>query len=254
MSLSNAQLKFLQSLKLKKFRQKFNNYFVEGPKMVEELLFNDVESVKGLYGLPSYLNNLPKHLRNQIECIEITEKDLKKISLLSTPNQVMAVAALPDLKKMPDLSGQRLSIYLDRIQDPGNLGTIIRIADWFGVKHVLCAPGTVDAYSAKVVQASMGAIFRVGVSYVDFADLVNKQPELHYMAAVLDNGDSIYDASSSKDSVLIIGNESKGIEDAVLANTDQLLSIPRLGNNGAESLNAGVACGIICGQLLKPNS
>ena len=253
MSLSNAQLKFLQSLKLKKFRQKFNNYFVEGPKMVEELLSHDAERVKVLYALSEYLEKLPKHLGKKIELVPISEKDLKKISLLSTPNQVLAVAEFPDLKLMPDLKGTGLSFYLDRIQDPGNLGTILRIADWFGVKNVICAPGTVDAYSAKVVQASMGAIFRVKVTYLDFASLAREQNDVHFMAAVLDNGDSIYEANLNQDSVLIIGNESKGIEDAVLANTNQLLSIPRLGNNGAESLNAAVACGIICGQLLKPN-
>ena len=251
MAISNAQLKLLQSLKLKKFRQKYGKYVVEGPKMVDELISNKSNSVHTVYTTPSYKDKLlAKRYIGSI--VEINDKDLKKVSALKTPNQVIAVAELPDLENVPSLSVEKVSLYLDRIQDPGNLGTIIRIADWFGIKHVVCAPGTVDVYSSKVIQSTMGAIYRVEVSYVDYQKLMEKNGSLKSFGAVLDSGQSIYDLGEDVPGLLVIGNESQGISPALKSQLDHQISIPRIETRGAESLNAAVACGIICGQLIRP--
>ena len=250
MAISNAQIKLLQSLKLKKFRQKYNKYFVEGPKMVEELIANNSNSLNLIFATESFCKILPDNLK--VPVVEVDDRDLKKVSELKTPNQVIAVAELPDLNNIPVLSENGYTIFLDRIQDPGNLGTIIRIADWFGIEHVVCSKGTVDAYSPKVIQATMGAIYRVKVSYVDFEDLIEKNPSVRTYGAVLDTGKSIYNLGDKSGGILVIGNESKGISKEIQESLNTLISIPRLQNNGSESLNAAVACGIICGQLIKP--
>lgn len=251
MAISNAQIKLLQSLKLKKFRQKYGKYFVEGPKMVEELLTNYPETIDTIYATESYYERL---LSNSIKTklVSINDRELKKISELKTPNQVIALVNLPKLNEVPTLKSNGVSIYLDRIQDPGNLGTIIRIADWFGIKDVVCSIGTVDAYSPKVLQSTMGAIYRVQVSYVEFADLKKKNERLSSYGAVLDAKQSVYELGNSFAGILVIGNEAKGISSELKDQIDHEISIPRINPGGSESLNAAVACGIICGQLIKP--
>lgn len=251
MAISNAQIKLLQSLKLKKFRQKYGKYFVEGPKMVEELMLNKPDSIDTVFGTADYLEKLSGKA-NKFKVVEVDERSLKKVSELKTPNQVIAIANLPNLNKVPQLRPSGVSIFLDRIQDPGNLGTIIRIADWFGIKDVVCSVGTVDAFSPKVIQSTMGAIYRVNVSYTAYEDLIGHNDGIQSFGAVLDTGSSIYSLGDDFSGILVIGNESQGISSDLQAKLNHLISIPRITAGGSESLNAAVACGIICGQLIKP--
>ena len=251
MAISNAQIKLLQSLKLKKFRQKYGKYFVEGPKMVEELILNKSDSIDTVFATALYMDKLSGH-ENKFKVVEVDERSLKKVSELKTPNQVIAVANLPNLDKVPQLRPSGVSIFLDRIQDPGNLGTIIRIADWFGIKDVVCSIGTVDAFSPKVIQSTMGAIFRVDVAYSSYEDLIEQNDEIQSFGAVLDTGSSVYSLGDDFSGILVIGNESQGISPNLQTKLDHLISIPRVTEGGPESLNAAIACGIICGQLIKP--
>lgn len=251
MAISNAQIKLLQSLKLKKFRQKYGKYFVEGPKMVEELILNKSDSIDTVFATALYTDKLSGH-ENKFKVVEVDERSLKKVSELKTPNQVIAVANLPNLDKVPQLRPSGVSIFLDRIQDPGNLGTIIRIADWFGIKDVVCSIGTVDAFSPKVIQSTMGAIFRVDVAYSSYEDLIEQNDEIQSFGAVLDTGSSVYSLGDDFSGILVIGNESQGISPNLQTKLDHLISIPRVTEGGPESLNAAIACGIICGQLIKP--
>ncbi len=252
MAISNAQLKLLNSLKLKKFRQRYNKYLVEGPKMVQELLVQAPNAVDVVFGTKEYLKKLPSSSL-QVSLVEISEKDLSMLSSFSTANQAIAIAHIPNIESWSRIAVEGLSIFTDAIQDPGNLGTIIRIADWFGIKTLICGPGTVDPYSPKVVQSSMGAIFRVDICFSSLDNLKEINPNIKTFGAVLDRGLSIYKISPPKGSILVIGNESNGIQSSNSKWIDEEVSIPRLNGNGAESLNAAIACGIICGQWIKPS-
>lgn len=252
MAISNAQLKLLNSLKLKKFRQRYNKYLVEGPKMVQELLVQAPNAVDVVFGTKEYLEKLSSS-PVRVSLVEISEKDLNKLSSFSTANQAIAIAHIPKIESWSSVGEEYLSLFTDAIQDPGNLGTIIRIADWFGIRSLICGPGTVDPYSPKVVQSSMGAIFRVEISFSSLEDIKKTNPEFKTFGAVLDTGLSVYETSPPKGSILIIGNESNGIQSSNLKWIDETVSIPRIHGNGAESLNAAIACGIICGQWIKPS-
>src|SRR5206468_10252261 len=186
-----------------------------------------------VYANESWLNE-NRHLYNEI--VEITEKDLERISQLKVPNKVLAV-----LHQFPvrEPASEGFSIYLDRIQDPGNFGTIIRIADWFNIKNVVCSAGCADVYNTKVVQATMASIARVNVYYDLESNWLAKQSARIY-AAVLD-GNPIYNFEKIKEGVLLIGNESKGISEDFLQLQHEKITIPRQGS--AESLNAAVATG-----------
>lgn len=174
----------------------------------------------------------------------VKERELEDISPLQTPNGVLLVVPLPATRVLPVLTGW--SIALDAIQDPGNMGTIIRIADWFGIGTIVCSPGCADVYNPKVVQSAMGGHLRVGVYEEELAPVL-KRATLPKYAAVLD-GENVYEAKRADAGVLVIGNESKGISADVLAATTHKITIPKKG--GAESLNAGVSAGILCALLL----
>ncbi len=174
----------------------------------------------------------------------VKERELEDISPLQAPNGVLLVVPLPAKRVLPVLTGW--CIALDAIQDPGNMGTIIRIADWFGIGTIICSPGCADVYNPKVVQSAMGGHLRVGVYEEDLAPVL-KRTTLPKYAAVLD-GENVYKAKRADVGVLVIGNESKGISADVLAAATHKITIPKKG--GAESLNAGVSAGILCALLL----
>jgi len=178
------------------------------------------------------------------------EFELKKISNLSTPNQVLAVVRQNHTHLRPDELQESLVLFLDGIQDPGNMGTILRIADWFGIPSVICSPMCVDVYNPKVIQATMGAIFRIKTVEMDFGELVFKFPQLTFYGAVLD-GQNIFQMELPQHGVIVIGNESSGISASIQEQLDYQISIPSGKNGGAESLNAAVATGIICAAFCK---
>jgi len=236
--LVKSKIKYIQSLGQKKFRDEARVFIAEGPKIVQELLKADPSPVKEVYGVKEWMND-NKKLLGQTAYVEISETDLEKISHLKTPNKVLAVA--------DQLSGgvidakDRITLVLCDIQDPGNLGTIIRIADWFGIEQVICSENSADVYNPKVIQSTMGSIARVKVFYTDIKKWLSEQKSINIYATVLD-GEDITQMKKIKQGVILVGNESKGIGPEILSLANIKIMIPKKGK--AESLNAGVAAGI----------
>jgi TrmH family RNA methyltransferase len=219
----------------------------EGPKIINELLETASIDLLELYHTGEWVKEYPIIATKQGGGLryEIKEPDLQRISFLATPNQVLGVFRKPALPQ-PFRLNNGISLMLDGIQDPGNMGTIIRIADWFGVGQLVCSPDCADAFAPKVVQGSMGSIARVQLLYTALEPFIKEHPGLRLYAATL-GGQPPAGAGKLKDGMLVIGNESKGISPAVLAAAHMQLTIPRLGH--AESLNAAVATGILLSHL-----
>jgi TrmH family RNA methyltransferase len=266
--ITKSQVKYIQSLGHKKFRDEQGVFVVEGPKIVGELLQAPGMRLRQLYALKEWtsadFNHLPaSHLPAsaaaahpasgsdrpasvavQPALIEVSASELERLSALSTPNQVLAVFEKPFFPP-PDF-GAGLSLVLDGIQDPGNLGTIVRIADWFGIQRVLCTADSADVFNAKAVQSTMGSISRVPVVYANPEDILLGYPGLPVYAAVLE-GKELYKTERISRGWIVIGNESKGVRPALLEHATNRITIPRVGQ--AESLNAAVATGIILSHL-----
>jgi len=236
--LSKKVLKDIQSLGLKKSREESGLFVAEGPKIVEELMQIAPGQIEAIYATPAFLNKTGFE-----KTVEISAIELEKISQLTTPNQVLAVVKQFPVST-PDVSG--FVLYLDTIQDPGNFGTIIRIADWFGIKDIVCSTGCADRYNPKVVQSTMASIARVNVFYDHTNDWLQKQTTSIYAASL--NGKSLSQFSKTSSGILIIGNESKGIRQEFMQLATEPITIPRRGE--AESLNAAVATGILLSHLL----
>jgi RNA methyltransferase, TrmH family len=239
--LSKAQIKFIQSLQRNKFRSEYQQYIAEGAKIIPELIHAGAKIVQ-LYALPEWIaQNLPLLKQHQLVAETISLEELAKISALATPNQVLAIIAIPQYKT--NASPEGLSIALDAIRDPGNLGTILRTADWFSVKRVYCSLDCVDLYNPKTVQSTMGSIVRVEVVYTDLEELFKAHPKVPIFAADM-QGKSLYETKMPDNGILLIGSESHGVSTA-LSLLSQPITIPRFG--GAESLNAAIAASIIIG-------
>lgn len=217
--------------------------------MVEELLDQDHIRVLELIGTPEWVRQKSASLRSEgPEIISCSEQELRQISNLSNPNQVLAVCELPEFTPEQVDTQSGLVLFLDRIRDPGNIGTIWRIADWFGIPYLFRSPECVDPFNPKVIQASMGAFCRVRTLEINISDLKNLFPE-HWVYGADMNGASLYEEKFSRRAILAIGNESYGLSKDVLNQVDRVISIPAFGNAGAESLNAAVATGIICSHF-----
>lgn len=245
--LSAQQLKVLTALQVKKYRQKYQMFVLEGAKLVGELLGQQRIQVQGVYGTVAWASENASLIERAGGLFQtISESELRKISSLSTPPGVLAIASLPSVE--PAAEGP--AFYLDGIRDPGNLGTILRIADWFGFAAVYCSPDCTDAFSPKVVQASMGAILRVAVAEIAFADLLLHWSGRPIAGAVLD-GDDALRAALPTGTLLVIGSESEGIRPETAQHLTHRLTIPRAPHSRAESLNAAVAAGILAAVLTK---
>lgn len=244
--LSKTHSKYIQSLHHKKFRDAENLFIAEGSKVVPELIESGRFICTEVIGTKQWLQPHEPILRKHYSGLlhEVEEHELEKLSTLSTPNQVMAV-----FKKNPspavNIKG-RLNLVLDNIQDPGNLGTIIRIADWFGISNIICSEHSADMYNPKVVQSTMGSIARVNVLYTNLDEFLKQHPAIKIYAAAL-NGTPIQHLKNIKEGLLVIGNESKGISENILAMATEKITIPKIGE--AESLNAAIATGIILSHL-----
>ena len=236
--LSKKVLKYIQSLGLKKSREESGLFIAEGPKIVEELMQFVPDQIQSVYATPAFQSN---HAFSNIE--EISDIELEKISQLKTPNQVLAVVKQFKVST-PDVS--RFLLYLDTIQDPGNFGTIIRIADWFGIKDIVCSAGCADQYNPKVVQATMASIARVNVFYDEENHWLQQQSAPIYAASL--HGKPLSQFQKTEKGILIIGNESKGIRKEFMDLANEPVTIQRRGE--AESLNAAVATGILLSHLL----
>lgn len=244
--LSKAKIKYIRSLHRKKYRQRYNKFIAEGTKIVGEIINHPKMEVEMIVATPKWINSLPSSNEN-ILIIEASQKELAEISTLSTPNEVLLVASpLSQISNNHEIS-QTISLFLDGIQDPGNLGTILRIADWFGINHVFLGTGTVDAYNPKVVQASMGAFLRVNCIEISGAQLFEQFPDTKIMGADMQGKNVFQVQQDEKNGIIVIGNEGNGISDVMRKKIKHWISIPSQG--GAESLNAAVAAGIICGVM-----
>lgn len=241
--LSKNEVKYIQSLGHKKQRQEERVFVAEGPKIVSELLNITPAQFEKVYAIEDWADE-NKSLTKNIPVEIISGKELERISGLKTPNTVVAVIKQFENKEPADFY---FTLYLDAIQDPGNFGTIIRTADWFGVKHVVCSEGCADLYNSKVVQSTMASIARVNVFYDEERSWLSKQ-HCTILAATL-HGNSLTDHQPASPTILIIGNESKGISDEVLTFATHQITISKKGE--AESLNAAVATGILLSHLIK---
>jgi TrmH family RNA methyltransferase len=244
--LSKNLIKYIQSLHQKKQRDAEQCFLVEGPKVVEELLLSDHFPLKALYGTASYLSEASELLdRVGVSGTEIKAHELERISTLQSPNQVLAIFSYATPFTAPtQLTNWVLA--LDDIRDPGNLGTLIRIADWFGITQLVCSSHSADCYNPKVVQATMGSLARVECVYTDLPRWLGTLKDTPVWMTVL-GGSPLAGTSSSPAGVLVVGNESHGISQEVLAYGSHRITIPHFG--GAESLNAAVATGIVLGYV-----
>lgn len=240
--LSKNEIKYIQSLCQKKQRTAERLFIVEGVKLVKELIDANYP-VKNIYALEEW--DAPM---TAIPITRISEVELERISSLQTPNQVLAVVKQLEPIGEPLLKGN-LTLMLDGIQDPGNLGTLIRIADWFGINQIIASEDTVELYNPKVIQSTMGSFLRVKIWYKDLTTVLNQQQVPVYGALL--EGESIHKTNPSSEGVLLIGNESKGIRQPLLSLITHRVTIPRIGE--AESLNAAVATGILLAALTKPS-
>lgn len=243
-ALTHQHVKLIASLQQRKGRLQHGLFVAEGPRLVDELLRSHLRVAELLY-LPQWRHPLMGHAQR---CAEIGERDMQRISGLSTPTEVLAVVELPPSTAVASPSG--LMLALDTVQDPGNLGTIIRLASWFGVEQVVCSPSTADAYAPKVVQSSMGAIARVRIAYHPLPEVL---PSLGVpIYGTFMQGESIYTAPVQLPAVVVMGNEGNGIGPEVERLVHRRLHIPSLSTQGSsvESLNVAMATAIVCSELL----
>lgn len=240
--LSKNELKYIQSLYHKKSRDDQKVFIAEGPKLAEEVIKSGI-AIKKIYALSGWLQ---KNRGLKVPVTEISESELSRISNLQTAHEVVVIVEQSFPVNEPEFKGH-LTLALDGIQDPGNMGTIIRIADWFGIKQIVCSSDSVDVYNPKVVQASMGSIVRTSCWYKDFS--VWQPPSDTAVFGALLNGKNIYSVPEVREGLLVIGNESKGIREPMLSKITYPVTIPKVG--GAESLNAAVATAVIVGCMLN---
>jgi TrmH family RNA methyltransferase len=244
--LSKSQINLLKSLQQKKFRREHGLFIVEGHKSITEFI-NSGYLVEAVYYTPSFDSKVLK-LSQKINFCEISVTDLEKISSLKTPQDALAVVKIPQwpILQQEQLKG-KFSLVLDGVQDPGNMGTIIRIADWFGIDNIICSDDTVDAYNPKVVQACMGSLARVKVHYTSLTEFLSKI-ELPVFGAMLD-GENIYSTDFGKEGLIVMGNEGNGLRPDIQKMVNKAVTIPRIGK--AESLNVAIATALFCSEITR---
>jgi len=237
--LSKSQIKLITSLKQKKYRLQHGLFVVEGIKTIKELLESNL-LLHALYTTETFNIDAKDE-------ILISEADLKRISFLKTPNKALAIFKMPVAKVVET---NKLIVALDDVRDPGNFGTIIRLCDWFGIKDLVCSKETVDCFNPKVIQASMGSITRVNISYVDLEAFL-KDTDQPIFGAFMD-GENVYEWQLPEKGVLIMGNEANGISKDIEAIITEKVSIPRFGDlQATESLNVATATAILLSEFKR---
>ncbi|CAM4403675.1 RNA methyltransferase [Zobellia roscoffensis] len=237
---SKNQIKLVKSLHQKKYRNIHNLFVAEGIKVVRELVNSDFK-VNSLFSSDSEIS------LGTTETIElVTEGELKKMSALTAPNKIIGVFEIPQTQK-PNFDGW--VVVLDDIRDPGNLGTIIRLCDWFGVEHLVCSSNTVDCYNPKTLQATMGSISRVNIGYTDLRGFL-KESKVDVYGAFME-GDVVYGTDMPKSGILVMGNEANGVSEEIEALVTQKISIPQFGKSTTESLNVATATAILLNEIRR---
>ncbi len=231
------QIKRILNLQQKKYRKQYGQFFVEGQKVIRELLDSDF-ILEELYTTEDIFKDI--HMR-----VLISESDLKKMSALTNPNNSLAVFSLP---KTQDIKAENLIVALDKIRDPGNLGTIIRLCDWFGISDLVCSEDCVDAYNPKVLQATMGSITRVNITYLNLEDFLSTT-KLSIFGTFME-GSSIYKTNLPQHGIIVLGNEANGISPEIEKLITDKITIPRFGNN-TESLNVATATAIVLSEFRR---
>lgn len=238
------ELKLARSLQQKKFRDQLGLFLVQGPKLVGELLRSSWP-VETIYATEGAIAKGDLH-----QAVAVPPHELERIGTLESGNEVIAVARKAAVGKLKDLGPEELVLAMDGITDPGNLGTVLRVADWFGIRRVWCNAGSVDVYNPKCVQASMGAIFRVRVEQVDLPELLQEQQAegaTIYHATM--GGGSVFSTKLERKAILVLGSESHGISAEVLQVGGQAISVP--GSGGSESLNVAMAAAALCTEFSR---
>jgi len=250
--ISKNKIKFIQSLASKKERENSGLFIAEGEKLTQELIKANYE----IHTIISTNDDFP--LKNSInsEFISVSENEMKKLSLLKTPSPILAIIKQPILSSIPKTLPKDLLLVLDSIQDPGNLGTIIRLASWFGIPTIVCSENCVDCFNPKVVQATMGAIAHVNLIYTNLALFLNQAlSENRMIYGTFLDGENIYTSQLDTNGIIILGNEGKGISDEVASYISKKINIPPFNKNGEtiESLNVSVAASIVCSEFRRRN-
>ena len=247
--LSKGKVKYIHSLEMKKYRNELNAFVAEGNKLVADMMF--AFECELILAKPSWMamqGNIPAK-----ELLEAEGDDIRKASFLKNPQDVLAVFKRPDWSLDEADPSTSLVLALDGIQDPGNLGTIIRLADWFGIEHIFCSPDTADLYNPKTVQATMGAMARVCVHYLSLTDLLRTaNADIPVYGTFLD-GNDMYGTELSPNGLIVMGNEGKGISRDVASLINRKLYIPNYPpeRNTSESLNVAVATAIVCAEFRR---
>ena len=246
--LSKKQIQSVRVLHQKKFRDQSATFIVEGPKLLDDLLKSEFE-IKQIFATAAYLDQHPEIKKGISEIIKVSPAELSRISLLKTPNQVLAVAASPHYDIQDFAMPEDFVLVLDGISDPGNLGTILRTADWFGMSRIICSTDCVELFNPKVVQAAMGSVFRVKVFYTDLDVFFDKFQNIPVYGTFL-KGNNIYREVFPSQGFLVVGSESHGISAALAPKITKPLHIPA-DRSQAESLNASVAAALCCSEIKR---
>jgi len=243
--ISKQLAKFVKSLKLKKYRNKASAFVAEGAKNVSELLSSDFE-VKHLFITAKFLHEYGNQLPSDFEYTLCTDKELINIGTFQSNEYALAVASMKDSNI--DFTNEKVVLALDNVQDPGNLGTIIRIADWYGIKNIVASPETADFYNPKVINASMGSFTRVDVRYVELLEYFKKNKSSNVYGAFLE-GQNIHELKPDFPAIILLGSESTGISDKLKPFVNEKITIPKFGN--AESLNVAISTAVICDNFFR---
>lgn len=256
---SKKQIQFVNSLKQKKYREEHQLFIAEGAKIVPELLNSDIE-VHQVFATREFLEK--NDIGKRVDCIEVKYDELERLSSQTTPSDVLAVCKIPIHSFDKNELKGKLTLVLDDIKDPGNMGTIIRIADWFGIDSVLCSNESTDVYNPKVVQATMGSISRIKLHYLELSDFFRNLDDgnisfKHFpVYGALLEGENIYKKQLTREGIIVIGNESRGISESIKEFINHKITIPsfahyKAGRGEAESLNAAIAAAIICSEFRR---
>lgn len=244
--LSKSQISFIKSLHQKKYRKEHGLFIVEGIKSIQEFFQSSYQFHTIFYNSEQY-HLLPK-LPANINLFEVKNAELEKISTLQTPQGFLALVHIPKNRELaPEELKNQFTLVLDGVQDPGNMGTIIRTADWFGFKNIICSPDCVEIFNPKTVQATMGSLARINIHEADLPILLEHNT-IPVFGALLD-GESIYKTQWGTEGLVILGNEGKGISAEVIKKINKPVTIPRVGQ--AESLNVAVSAAIFCAELVR---
>lgn len=253
--LSKNKLKYLRQLAQKKHRDAEGVFLAEGPKVVEDLLPHF--DCRLLCATKAYLQRMPSIKAGEL--LEVTQRELEQASQLKTPREVLAVFGQPKPMSgttLSDVARKELVLMLDGVQDPGNVGTIVRIADWFGIEHVFCSEDTADVFAPKTVQATMGAVGRVKVTYGNLPEMLDALPETIAVYGTFLDGENLYERPLSSNGVIVMGSEGQGISDAVSERVNRRLLIPNFPPDRptGDSLNVAVATAVTCAEFRRRTS